>query len=145
MAFFHSFGLRQEPNFGVYHIYTCFDLWLCFTHFSPWMLVHALIMHYTCIVDAPTMHTPYHLTSFAYCQHPGLEWLENHKAFIWPPAMATFPYTRGPLEAPLNNCVVLTLRVSNGALGALSLGGGRLVYLWRYGGNLGQILGDYQR
>ena len=34
---------------------------------------------------------------------------------------------------------------SRGVLGALSLGGGRQVYLWKYGRNLGQILRDYQR
>ena len=47
----------------------------------------------------------------------------------------------GLLEAPLDNCVVRAeLRVLS-----LSLGGGRWVYLWRFGWNLGQILGDYQR
>ena len=33
----------------------------------------------------------------------------------------------------------------HGVLGALSLGGGRKVYLWHYGRNLSQILRDYQR
>ena len=54
------------------------------------------------------------------------------------------PQARGPVGGPLSNgmwCVlfVWSFRCS------LSLCGGRYVYLWRYGKNLGQILGDYQR
>ena len=134
---------------GLPYLYMFNMFWslvVCFTHFFPWVLVHALIIHCTCTLDSPTTHTPYQVTCFTYYRCPGLKWLENHKAFVRPPAVVTLPSERGPLEAPLNNCVVwlwesrMELRVFS-----LSLGGGRLVYLWRYGRNLGQILGDYQR
>ena len=40
------------------------------------------------------------------CQRLGLEQLENRRAFIRPPTVATLLHMRGPLEAPLNSCVV---------------------------------------
>ena len=49
MVFFHLFGLRWVPNFGVYHIYswlTCFNNWLCILKTLPHMCIsHALFMH----------------------------------------------------------------------------------------------------
>ena len=42
------------------------SLVVCFTHFAPWVLVHALIMHCTYTLDEPLMHTSCHLTCFAY-------------------------------------------------------------------------------
>ena len=40
------------------------SLLVYFTHFAPWVLVHALLMHYTCTLDA---HTLSQLTCHAYC------------------------------------------------------------------------------
>ena len=73
---------------------------------------------------------------------PGHEWLENYRAFIRPLVVVMLPRTKGLLEAPLDNRCG-----SHSASGALSLSRWRKVffYLWRYGKNLGQILGDYQR
>ena len=67
---------------------------------------------------------------------PRCKWLENHWVFVRPLAVVTLPCARGPLEAPLDNGVVCAeLRVLS-----LSLGKGRLVYLWSYDRNFGQIL-----
>jgi len=40
------------------------------------------------------------------CRRPGLEWLENYRAFIRPPAVAMLLHVRGPLVAPLDDFVV---------------------------------------
>ena len=37
---------------------------------------------------------------------PGLERLENHRAFIRPPTVVTLPCIQGPVEAPLDNGVI---------------------------------------
>ena len=31
------------------------SLLMCFTHFAPWVLVHDLLMHCTCILDVHTL------------------------------------------------------------------------------------------
>ena len=48
------------------------------------------------------------LVKLQVCQRLGLEQLENRRAFIRPPTVATLLHVRGPLEVPLNSCVVRT-------------------------------------
>ena len=74
----------------------------------------------------------------------GLDWGGKPPlwAFVRPPTVATIPRTRGPVEGPFLSRNGASVHVSSlwhslrGASGALSLGGGRQVYLWRYGRNL---------
>lgn len=40
------------------------------------------------------------------CRRRGREQLENRRAFVRPPAVGMLLRARGPLEAPLDNCVV---------------------------------------
>jgi len=55
--------------FGLPCFYMPNMFWLlvvCFTHFVPWVLCHALLMHLTCTPQAHFMHTLYRLTCFTF-------------------------------------------------------------------------------
>ena len=67
---FSLFWTLMSTNFwGLLCFYMLNLFWtlaVCFTHFSPCVPCHALLMHLTCTPQAHLMHTLDHLTCFAF-------------------------------------------------------------------------------